>query len=271
NVTWRTFDHRPRFGNNYAGLRNRIAILSEAYSYLDFKGRVDVTEDFVAEIWKSAAANARQILQLTAQADREFTAPPTAKPVELGLDFEIRALPERVGIFVGDVKKVPNPRSGREMLAMTDLAVPVSMKDYGVFAATRFAAMPKGWLIPSSPRLAAAVERLRWHGIQLQEVTTPGQVSVERFTIADYTRAERVFQGRREARLKGTFENAQLTVDSGALFVPADQPLARLAFYLLEPESDDGFVTWNVIEEGLAPGEAYPIYRVMNTTALRFK
>ena len=271
NVSWRTFDHRPRFGNNYAGLRNRIAILSEAYSYLDFKGRIDVTEDFVAEIWKSAAANARQILQLTAQADREFTAPPTAKPVELGLDFEIRALPERIGIFVGDVKKVPNPRSGREMLAMTDLAVPVSMKDYGVFAATRSVAMPRGWLIPSSPRLAAAVERLRWHGIRLQEVTTPGQVSVERFTIADYTRAERVFQGRREARLKGTFESAQLTVDPGALFVPADQPLARLAFYLLEPESDDGFVTWNLIEEGLAAGEAYPIYRVTNTTALRFK
>ncbi|MEY4634339.1 MAG: hypothetical protein RJA55_137 [Acidobacteriota bacterium] len=271
NVAWRTFDHRPRFGNNYAGLRNRIAILSEAYSYLDFKGRVDVTEDFVAEIWKSAAANAKQILQLTAQADREFTAPPTAKPVELGLDFEILALPERVGIFVGDVKKVLNPRSGREMLAMTDLAVPVLMKDYGVFAATRSAAMPKGWLIPSGPRVAAAIERLRWHGIRVQPVTTTGQVSVARFTIAGYTRAERVSQGRREARLKGTFENAQLTVEPGALFVPADQPLARLAFYLLEPESDDGFVTWNVIEEGLAAGEAYPVYRVMNTTALRFK
>ena len=271
NVTWRTFDHRPRFGNNYAGLRNRIAILSEAYSYLDFKGRVDVTEDFVAEIWKSAAANAKQILQLTAQADRQFTAPPNAKPVELGLDFEIRALPERVGIFVGDVKKVPNPRSGREMLAMTDMAVPVSMKDYGVFAATRSAALPKGWLIPTNPRLAAAVERLHLHGILVQQLASPAQVSVERFMIANYTRAERVFQGRHEARLKGTFENAQLTVDPGAVFVPADQPLARLAFYLLEPESDDGLVTWNVIEEGLAAGEAYPIYRVMNTTALRFK
>jgi len=271
NVTWRTFDHRPRFGNNYAGLRNRIAILSEAYSYLDFKGRVDVTEDFVDEIWKSVAANAKQIMTLTAQADRQFTAPPTAKPVELGVEFQIRPLPETVGIFVGDVRKVVNPRSGREMLAMTDMAVPVAMKDYGVFAATRSVAMPKGWLIPTNPRLAAAVERLRFHGVTVQEITTPAQVSVERFTIADYTRAERVFQGRREARLKGQFESAQLSVTPGALFVPADQPLARLAFYLLEPESDDGFVTWNVIEEGLAAGESYPIYRVTNTTALRTK
>ncbi len=271
NVTWRTFDHRPRFGNNYAGLRNRIAILSEAYSYLDFKGRVDVTEDFVDEIWKSAAANAKQIMSLTAQADRQFTAPENATPVELGLDFEIRALPEKVGVFVGDVKKVMNPRSGKEMLAMTDMAVPVSMKDYGVFAATRSAAMPKGWLIPANPRLAAAIERLRWHGLKVEEVTTSAQVSVERFTISDDTRAERVFQGRREARLKGIFEQAQLSVTPGALFVPADQPLARLAFYLLEPESDDGLVTWNIIEEGLAAGQTYPIYRVTNTTALRLK
>ena len=271
NVTWRTFDHRPRFGNNYAGLRNRIAILSEAYSYLSFKDRVAVTEDFVKSIWQSAAANAKQIMTLTAQADRQFTAPATAKPVELGVAFEVRALPEKVGIFVGDVTKVPNPRSGKEMLAMTDMAVPVAMKDYGVFAATRSVAMPRGWLIPVNPRLAAAVERLRLHGLIVQEITDPAQVSVERFTIADYTRAERVFQGRREARLKGAFEKAQLSVAPGALFVPADQRLARLAFYLLEPESDDGFVTWNVIEEGLAAGEAYPIYRVTNTTAIRVK
>ena len=271
NVTWRTFDHRPRFGNNYAGLRNRIAILSEAYSYLDFKGRVEVTEDFVAEIFKSSAANAKQIMTLTAQADRQFTAPPNAKPVELGLDFAVRALPERVGVFVGDVQKVMNPRSGKEMLAMTDMAVPVSMKDYGVFAVTRSAAMPKGWLIPTNPRLTAAVERLRLHGLKVEEISTPAQVSVERFTITAYTRAERVFQGHREARRKGSFDVAQLSVAPGALFVPADQPLARLAFYLLEPESDDGLVTWNIIEEGLAAGEAYPVYRVTNTTALRFK
>jgi hypothetical protein len=271
NVTWRTFDHRPRYGNNYAGLRNRIAILSEAYSYLDFKGRVEVTEDFVHEIWKSSADNAKQIMALTAQADRLFTAPPNAKPVELGVDFEIRALPEKVGILVGDVKNVLNPRSGKEMRVMTDMAVPVAMKDYGIFAATRSLAMPKGWLIPANARLLKAIAHLRMHGVKVQEITDAAQVSVERFTIADLTKAPKPFQGHQEARLKGTFEKAQLTVSPGALFVPAGQPLARLAFYLLEPESDDGLVTWNIIDEGLAVGQTYPIYRVTNTTALRLK
>jgi hypothetical protein len=265
-TTWRTFDHRPRFGNNYVGLRNRIAILSEAYSYLDFKGRIGVTSDFVEEIYKSVALNAKQIMALTAQADRVFTAPAGAKPVELGVDIEIRALPEKVGIEVGDVTKVPNPRSGRDMLAMAPLAVPVMMKDYGIFVATRSLAMPRGWVIPKtsaeSPRLAAALERLRWHGIQITEVTVGSQLNVERFTIEDVTKQPRPFQGHQEAHLTGTYDKAVLTVPPGSLFIPANQPLARLAFYLIEPESDDGLVTWNVIDDAVAAGQTYPIYRV---------
>jgi hypothetical protein len=275
NTTWRTFDHRPRFGNNYAGLRNRIAILSEAYSYLDFKGRVDVTEKFVEEIYKSVLANARQIMTLTAQADRVFTAPVGARPVELGVDFEIGTLQDKVEILVSDVTKQLNPKSGKEMSVMAPMAVPVMMKDYGIFVATRSVAMPKGWVIPKtlvdSPRLAAALDRLRWHGIKMQEFANDQQLAVERFSIAEITKAPRPFQGHQEARLKGTFDRIQLSVPAGSYFIPTNQPLARLAFYLIEPESDDGLVTWNVIDEGLAAGLTYPIYRVVDSRAIVVK
>ena len=272
NTTWRTFDHRPRFGNNYAGLRNRIAILSEAYSYLDFKGRVEVTEHFVEEIYRSVQANAKQIMTLTAQADRMFTTPSSTKPVELGVDFSIASSIDKVEILVGDVTKVPNPRSGREMLAMAPSNVAVPMKEYLTFTATRSQSLPKGWLIPKTlvgtPRLAAALDRLRWHGIKIQEFANDQQLAVERFSIEEITKAPRPFQGHQEARLKGTFARAQLTVDAGSLYVPANQPLARLAFYLIEPESDDGLVTWNVIDEGLAVGQTYPIYRVVDSRSV---
>src|SRR4029078_7568951 len=36
---WRTFDARPRFVTNGIGLRNRISVLSEAYSYLSVARR----------------------------------------------------------------------------------------------------------------------------------------------------------------------------------------------------------------------------------------
>jgi hypothetical protein len=38
------------------------------------------------------------------------------------------------------------------------------------------------------------------------------------------------------------------------------QKLARLAFYLLEPRSNDGLVTWNVLDEALKTGRS-PILR----------
>ena len=40
------------------------------------------------------------------------------------------------------------------------------------------------------------------------------------------------------------------------------QPLARLAFYLIAPTSDDGLVTWNVLDDLLGEGvKTYPILR----------
>jgi hypothetical protein len=264
---WRTFDHRPRFNNNYIGLRNRLAILSEAYSYLDFRGRVRVTEVFVEEALSVIAANAPRITQLTAQLDHDAASYASGKGPQLGVDFKIAALPAPVDILVGDVDRTPNPRSGRDMLVMADKAVPVRMKDYGVFEATRTIQMPRGWLIPrahvDSSAYRVAIERLRLHGIQVQRVVADAEIAVERFIIERYTRAPKPFQNRNEARLTGKHELAKLSAQDGALFIPANQPLARLAFYLLEPESDDGLVTWNLIETDLAPGATYPIYRVV--------
>ena len=47
------------------------------------------------------------------------------------------------------------------------------------------------------------------------------------------------------------------------------QPLARLVFYLLEPESDDGVVNWNMVDEQLESG-LYPILRVMQGLGWRY-
>jgi Zinc carboxypeptidase len=271
-TVWRTFDHRPRFNNNYIGLRNRLAILSEAYSYLDFRGRVRVTEVFVEEALNAVAANASRITLLTAQLDAETKAYATAFTTQpsLGVEFRMAALPAPVDILVGDVEKKLNPRSGREMLVMSDQAVPVKMKDYGVFEATRTVAMPRGWLIPrahvESAAYSAAIDRLRWHGVLMQRVTASTEIAVQRFVIESYTRAANAFQNHYEARLTGRLEAAKLLAEQGSLLIPASQPLARLAFYLLEPESDDGFVTWNLIEAGLSPGSTYPIYRVIDGT-----
>ena len=54
---------------------------------------------------------------------------------------------------------------------------------------------------------------------------------------------------------------ADVTVPAGAWAVPMNQPLARLAFYLLAPTSDDGLTTWNALDDLLQDAKSYPVTR----------
>jgi hypothetical protein len=258
---WRTFDQRPRFGNNYLGLRNRLAILSEAYSYLDLRGRVAVTAAFVEEILKYSSRHAAEIAALVAKLDaqtaRENTGPG-------GVEFALKPLPDEVNILVGEVRKVMNSRSGKEMLAMVeDHAVPTRMPDYGLFTATRTVRFPRAYLLRPEPDLAPVITNLRNHGLHIEELTEPLSAKVETFMIDSVTRSEREFQGHREVKLKGHTQTETLTFPQGSLLIRMGQPLSRLAFYLLEPESDDGLTAWNLFDARLANGSPHPVVRLV--------
>jgi Zinc carboxypeptidase len=262
--SWRTFDHRPRFGNNYVGLRNRVAILSEAYSYLDFARRVKVTEAFVEEIMRYVTAHASEIRALVSRLDAGWTTRASAR--EAGVRFEIRPLPEPVDILVGAVEKKVNQRSGRAMEAMLeDRVAPVRMLDYGLFAATVTRRIPPAYLVlPAAdgvhPPVAALLKR---HGVRIDELRAPVSLKIERFVINEVRRAERSFQGHRETSVLGRFEEATVAAPAGALVVRTDQPLGPLVFYLLEPESDDGVTTWNMMDAALTPGAAHPVLKIL--------
>ncbi|MBS1806799.1 MAG: M14 family metallopeptidase [Acidobacteria bacterium] len=263
---WATFDHRPRYGNNYAGVRNRLTILSEAYSYLDFRGRVAVTEAFVEEIYKYSAAHAKEIVALLKRVDKDTVSRKTA---ELGIEFESKALDQPVEILVGEVVKKQNPRSGKMMTTMIeDKVTPVKMLDYGLFAAKRNVAVPRAYLLRNEPGMKTIIEKLKLHGIVMEELTKPASIEVESFMIDKFTRATRVFQGHREISIKGHAQSEKVDFPAGTLVIQTAQPLAKLAFHLLEAESGDGFVAWNFLDDYLGDGKVYPIYKLTKNTKL---
>src|SRR5262249_2601245 len=168
---WRTFDHRPRFGNNYCGLRNRLTILSEAYSYLDFKGRIAVTEAFVEEIFKYSALHANEITALIKRLDDDAIRGGVAQQ---GVEFELKALDKPVDILVGEVEKVKNPRSDKMMTAMVENKfTPTPMPDYGLFAATKSVASPRAYIFRNEDGMKTAIAKLQAHGIAVEELTEP--------------------------------------------------------------------------------------------------
>jgi hypothetical protein len=53
----------------------------------------------------------------------------------------------------------------------------------------------------------------------------------------------------------------EMVMPENMYYVSAFQPRGVLAQYLLEPESDDGLVTWNFFDSRLRPGGEYPVRR----------
>jgi hypothetical protein len=51
------------------------------------------------------------------------------------------------------------------------------------------------------------------------------------------------------ARVGGEFKKAIKMANEGDFLVDMVQPLTNLIFYMLEPQSDDGLVTWNFFDE----------------------
>ena len=263
--TWVAFDHRPRIGQNYCGLRNRLTILSEAYSYLDFRARVQVTEAFVEEIFKFAAVNGAEIQQLTKQVDADAVRNALlGRTPPLGVEYEIKPLPKLVDILVGEVSKIKNPRSGRDMTAAVENKYTVvKMQDFGMFAAKRSVPAARAYLFKPEEGTRVVVEKLRAHGVAVEELTATLTVEVESFLIDAMRKSPRAFQGHNEVKLTGAFRKETQTFPAGTILVRTAQPLGRLAAYLLEPESDDGLTNWNFLDAYLAPGKVYPIYKMM--------
>ena len=249
---WYTFDHRPRFNNNYAGLRNRFAILSEAYAYLTFEDRVASTRRFVEEILHFAHDNAGTIRRMVEHSDNVNVA---------GVPLALSAQPKRsdapVDILMGAVATKRNPYSGARYFDRMDTTYTESMYEYIAFEAAETRAAPNAYVVSADEQ--TVINRLLDHGINLRLLGSDSVMTASQFRVDSVQVSPREYQGHREQRVYGSWLDAELTAAAGSAIVPVNQPLGRLAFSLLEPQSDDGFANWGIIDLSERDGSWYPV------------
>jgi hypothetical protein len=286
---WYTFDSRPRFGTNYYGLRDRVAILSEAFSHDPFNRRVASTYAFVHEILSLAAEKsptllrtrfpARDSASMRLVARRDGTTPREGTTglviaklqIKPGRKYPLRSemiaapdtqrvvaeIMERTGDSTRTQAGVPKGRrrSGK--------FIAVRMPVYDRFKATLATDMPVMYFVPATD--TAVLRLLRLHGINV----APGSVNVEklhlrmqRFVIDSIVTSARVFQGHKETRITGQWSDYAGPLPGAYYIVDvAMLPRGPLSVYLLEPQSEDGLVDWNYLDRELTPSGYYPILR----------
>lgn len=273
---WETYPDQPRYGVQYVGLRNRISILTESYSYATYKERIDAQIHFIHASLTYAAAKKDEIKKLVADADRRTTEAGNKAGDSVAIRTTMTAAADKV-TAKGYVEETKDGRTRPTK----------ETKDYDVELFIRFTPeasvnRPYAYVIPADagpnastgrvPDLSVwatkAKETLQRHGIKVDELREDLDVDVTAYTVSSLTRASRSFQNHELATVRASAKKESRRISAGSLLIRTGQPLGALAVYLLEPESADSLATWNFFDPALGLDKEFPVLRIESATPL---
>jgi len=251
--------YSPRFSTGYFPQRNRYTVLVETHSWKKYEHRVKVTFNTIVTLGELVAAQGQEWLQLCQRADetakalggRDVTLDYVTRwrePARAGtavdqrddagartIDFRGYAYTRNQSAISGELVTVYDPKTPQIWrVPMRDAVKPLLV----VRAPGAGYVVPVGFVPEIAPRLAA-------HGIVAEEVKGRRTgVRVNIFRAAEVKFSAAPFEGRMRAQLDGAWTVGVTNIESGALFVPIAQPLARLVAALFEPRAPDSLAAW---------------------------
>lgn len=269
---WIEYASEPRYLTNYIGVRNRLAILNENYVYADFKTRVLGCYGLLQSISDYCAKHTSEIKQLIANVDK--------KTIERGnnpaltdsfpISYTSKPLDKKITIKTFEVEPAKE-KTGYEDYVQTDRKKTVEGPYFATYIPTRSVKFPFAYLIKlADPTIIYLLQR---HGIVVSKLAKAQTLNVESFQMATLEPEKRLNQGHYNHTTAGTWKSEQIEFNAGTYVVRTAQSLANLAAYLLEPQSNDGLVTWNFLDRYLLPQwergfNPYPIFKVLNPTKI---
>ncbi len=277
NCVFGTYDHTPRYGTNYYGMRGRIAILSEAFSHDPFERRVKSTYAFVSEIMSVVALKSRAVKAIVRRADSLTVAwgrnqqgapqiPVRARLTATG--FRGPILVSEVLATAGDTTRY-EPGLGRGQ-RKTGKVVTQEMTIRDRFDAVLSRPIPYGYALSgpiSDSTRDQTVALLRLHGIAVQQLAQDWSGRADVFKVATMTTGQ--YERIPTTLLTGTWRTESRSVPRGTYVVSTSQPLGILALYFLEPESDESVVYWKLLDSALKAESDFPIIRLAQPLPVR--
>jgi dipeptidyl-peptidase-4 len=252
---WETYGHQPRYSTEYMGLRGKIGILSESYSYASYQKRFEASYHFVDEVLKELATNAASIQNMLRHHQQQATA---GRPIPISASSSLTDSEVVVQGFSTASGLPPSPPF--QSLSSQDL----EPKDYTVelwnsASAVETIALPAAYALDAQH--AWAVGRLMMHGVPVSRLLSEETMTAQVASLTE-VKAGRSYQGHRLKTLLAQWRTETATLAPGTFIVSTSGPVARLVAYLLEPQSDENLAMWNFLDPGLTAGADYPVMRL---------
>lgn len=263
-----TYNHHPRYIINQIGLRNRMSILSESFAHERFYQRIHSTYHFVYEILNHCNNHSEEIIKINKQA--EWSAIEKVKnqagTLKKGVRFKMVPTDNPLQHFrTYDYENFLKEDGTTTLLRTGKVVYYDNITYYAAFKDTVSALLPRGYIIPSG--LDTIVEILRRQGVRVTTLEKNQRFSGESFFVEKWNKSPRKFEGHNMVSVEGTFNAREIVARKGDFIVDMAQPLANLIFYMLEPQSDDGLISWNFFDHILkgsnVPFSAvdYPVFK----------
>ncbi len=268
-----TYEPFARYGTNYYGLRNRIAILSEAFSHDPFDRRVASTYDFVSEILSYVAEHKADVMKIGRNGDLQVAAwaknPATSPRLALRSRMDTTRIEDvrvEVVLPLTDSTKREPGMGNRQRTGIIKL---VRMPVMASFTPTLTSTLPFAYAFDEAT--ARAIRPiLATHGIRVERLDKSATVTAQSFMVDSIIERGRSETPRMMKDVTGQWVNAATrTLPAGTYVVRAGQPYGLLTFYLLEPESEDGLAQWSFYDNIMATRQSFPILRITAPVTLR--
>jgi len=262
-----TYNHHPRYIVNQMGLRNKVGILSEAFAHDRFYKRMNGTYGFVAEVLDYTNKNGRKMAEINAKAAQDAIANVihNAGKVEKGVRFKMVPLEQKFNLRSYDYTAYKNESGETKYMRSGKIIEIPNVENYSKFEAKVSSTLPRGYFIPKSMKYI--VDHLEKQGVEITELKKSKRAIGEEFVVNSLKNSDRKFEGHHMATLEGAFTSKTKAFKKGDYWIDMAQPLSNLIFYMLEPQSDDGLVTWNFFdtyfkEKGINNKPvAYPVFK----------
>lgn len=255
---WTTYGYEPRYSTEYAGIRGRLGVLSEAYSYISYRERIEATHVFVSACLDYVSTNAQEIRTLLDSEEQRFVE--AAKQAD-------RSQPELMLTQNAEVDAFDSPV---EILAFNeDEPAKVEVEFYGRYRTTESRQLPYAYLVPSVH--SEQVRKLQLHGIEVEQLSEATALEVEIAVCREFIKARRSFQGHQMARFLGELRTETMDVPAGTFVIRTAQPLGKLAGYMLDPQSGDGLTTWNFFDDVIEEGKDHPILAIIQPSEMKLE
>jgi len=235
----------PRYSTGYVAIRNRPSVLVETHMLKPYRTRVIAHYNIMLHTLELLNRDPDTLRQVVRQADDET--------VRLGADYDpARRLPVAIGgtdesepfTFHGYAYRRELSEVSGDVRIIYDNTKPVEIETlwHRDTMITNEVNPPLAYIIP--PQWTEVIDVLQAHGLRCERLAEAITDEFQSYRFDEVTFADSPFEGRFGARFKTEPIVERRTYPAGSVIVRLDQPDAKVAVHLLEPEAPDSLVSW---------------------------